>query len=181
MPANAEWRPVAYSDFPCEVSNTGLVRRLNGASESTRKIHPRRYYGPRIMQPIINNGYHYVCLAANSKVKRVSVHSLVLMAFVGPRPMGMYGCHKDGDRSNNHISNLKWATPTENQADRVRHGRHQYHIQNGSVKYSLEDVREIKRLRKKGMIYDDIAAIIGNGCNRSYVHSVCTGKVRTKG
>lgn len=49
---------------------------------------------------------------------------MVLNAFVGPPPPGFEGCHKDGDRANNALSNLYWGTRSDNQRDRVRHGRH---------------------------------------------------------
>lgn len=32
--------------------------------------------------------------------------------------------HNDGTRTNNHYTNLRWATPKENQADRRIHGTH---------------------------------------------------------
>jgi hypothetical protein len=52
----------------------------------------------------------------------VKVHRLVLTAFVGPCPIGMEGCHRDGDKANNRLSNLRWGTPKSNSEDRVRHG-----------------------------------------------------------
>src|SRR5699024_6464865 len=53
------------------------------------------------------------------------VHRLVLEAFVGPCPDGMEACHWDDDKTNNHVSNLRWATQSDNMHDRVRNGRHQ--------------------------------------------------------
>lgn len=53
-----------------------------------------------------------------------SVHQLVLEAFVGPRPEGMYGLHWDDDKNNNRLANLRWATPSENMMDQVRNGMH---------------------------------------------------------
>jgi hypothetical protein len=50
------------------------------------------------------------------------VHHLVLEAFVGPRPAGHEAAHGDGDKTNNALANLRWATPKENAADRYRHG-----------------------------------------------------------
>lgn len=50
------------------------------------------------------------------------VHRLVLEAFVGPCPDGMEACHNDGNPLNNCLSNLRWDTHKNNQADRWRHG-----------------------------------------------------------
>ena len=54
------------------------------------------------------------------------VHALVLEAFVGERPSDRHhGAHfPDRDRSNNHVSNLRWALPEENEADKRVHGTH---------------------------------------------------------
>lgn len=58
-------------------------------------------------------------------VRRVRpISSLVLEAFVGLRPPGLQTCHNDGDSTNDHLSNLRWDTPSENMWDKTRHGTH---------------------------------------------------------
>src|SRR4051812_25448733 len=110
------WTHCPYPDFPYEVSDLGRVRRLSVASEHVRKIHPKRDYSPKLMKSVINNGYHYVTLCGPGKdYVRLGVHCLVLETFVGPRPRGAYGCHNDGNKSNNALSNLRWDTPKSNQ------------------------------------------------------------------
>ncbi len=49
---------------------------------------------------------------------------MVAEAFIGPSPSPEHTivAHNDGTRDNNHFSNLRWATPLENQRDRVKHG-----------------------------------------------------------
>jgi hypothetical protein len=64
-------------------------------------------------------GYLVVALGHRGTIY---VHHLVLLAFVGPRPAGRQAAHGDGHRTNNLLSNLRWATPKENTADRYRHG-----------------------------------------------------------
>jgi len=36
----------------------------------------------------------------------------------------MEGCHNNGDKDNNRLSNLRWDTPSSNSLDLVRHGTH---------------------------------------------------------
>ena len=49
---------------------------------------------------------------------------LVVLAFLGPPPFpGAHAAHFDGDKLNNRLSNLRWASPAENEADKRRHGR----------------------------------------------------------
>lgn len=50
------------------------------------------------------------------------VHHLVLETFVGSRPKGLNALHDDDDRRNNHVSNLRWGTHSENMQDRAKNG-----------------------------------------------------------
>ena len=68
-------------------------------------------------------GYLVVGLTINGKTKPFTVHSLLLAAFVGPKPSGKQALHNDGDRVNNTLENLSWGTPVENAADKIRHGK----------------------------------------------------------
>lgn len=49
------------------------------------------------------------------------LHDLVLAAFHGPKPKGLQACHNDGDKLNNHFSNLRYDTCQANIDDRERH------------------------------------------------------------
>lgn len=57
-------------------------------------------------------------------MKNKYIHRLVLEAFVGPCPDGMEALHSDGNKTNNNVDNLRWGTPSENNRDIVKHGRH---------------------------------------------------------
>lgn len=54
------------------------------------------------------------------------VHRLVLETFVGPCPPGMEALHRNGNPSDNSLSNLHWGTKIENAADMLRHGTHRW-------------------------------------------------------
>lgn len=114
--AGREWRAVVGFEGRYEVSSTGDVRSLPG----TRG-------GGRVLTPFLSGDGDYYCvdLLGGSRTKRKTsrVHCLVLEAFVGPRPPGMYGCHNDGNSKNNTLLNLRWDTPGSNMLDRVAHGR----------------------------------------------------------
>lgn len=80
----------------------------------------------RLLKPqTLASGYQLVFLGKqDGKRLQFYVHRLVLEAFVGPCPDGLVACHWDDDKSNNHLDNLRWATPTENNLDCVRNGGH---------------------------------------------------------
>lgn len=68
-------------------------------------------------------GYKQVVLYRTRREKKtLTVHTLALQSFVGPRPHGFEGRHWDGDPANNSLGNLLWGTPKENRADMTRHG-----------------------------------------------------------
>ena len=73
----------------------------------------------RVLKPInAGVGYYAVTLSG----ERRCVHELVLTTFVSPRPAGYQAAHYDGDRRNNRANNLRWASRSENEADKLRHG-----------------------------------------------------------
>ena len=56
-------------------------------------------------------GYLGVCLRARGITHRIRVAYLVMEAFVGPRPEGMWVCYGNDDFQNNHVDNLRYDTP----------------------------------------------------------------------
>lgn len=119
--ASEQWRDVRGYEGRYQVSSLGRVRSL----ERPRSADPRRPGGvrERIMSSRPNHGgYLYVCLSKNGVKKNGFIHSMVALAFLGDRPEGMQICHRDGDRTNNTPSNLRYDSCAGNLADRYMHG-----------------------------------------------------------
>ena len=124
-----EWRKSIHEMY--EVSECGNMRVLLP-----------RYKLPvgTVLRGSINGGYRVYRLQAPG----------------GPPPSNNHQCaHWDGDRLNNHYTNLRWATPAENTADKARHGN----LYSGNRKLSGEDVLAIRGLRDGGATYDSIRAV----------------------
>ena len=68
----------------------------------------------RIMKQTIQLGYHSVALTTGATKFNRKVHILVLNAFLNNLENKPCVDHIDNDKSNNNISNLRWATHTEN-------------------------------------------------------------------
>lgn len=107
------WKPVKDFTGIYEVSNHGQVRSLtrvikNGLN-TTRLIK-----GQNLKLKIDNNGYPVVSLNKEHKAKTKRVHRLVCEAFL-ENPSNLSDVnHKDGNKKNNHISNLEWCSRSYN-------------------------------------------------------------------
>ena len=111
-------------------------------------------------------GYLICSLMVNGIQKTVPVHTIVLDAFVGPRPPRMECRHKDGTRKNNRLDNLCWGTKTENQRDRIVHGTDSRGARCGNAKLTWEQVRQIRHKYKwyvPGFTQKDLAKKFGVG------------------
>lgn len=156
------------------VSNRGRVRTRNFTSPRGRMF--RRGFLKQHWSNPGTGGRLRVSLFDGGQFKAISVHRLVLLAFRGPCPAGMEGCHNDGNPANNHLFNLRWDTPESNWADRKAHGRDCIGTKNGNAVLSESDVLEIRKLQLHGLTPQEISVIFANRCSRSTVYGVATGK-----
>jgi hypothetical protein len=109
-------------------------------------------------------GYLRYCATLPSGAKRyVMAHRAVCEAWHGPPPSPTHhSAHSDGDKLNNHFTNLRWATPAENNADLVLHGTSARGERNPHAKLTWQSVREIRRSRsEKGERVIDLAQQYG--------------------
>lgn len=112
-----EWR--AVKEFPeYEVSNLGRVKSLYYRKKTKTS-------NPQVLKPSIGtHGYPVV----NIRQKVYCVHRLVAESFI-PNPECL-PCvdHIDRDRTNNHISNLRWVSFSENLCNKTtKTGYHHIH------------------------------------------------------
>ncbi len=103
------WVPVPGYEGRWDVSSQGRVR----------SIPRRRTRGGELVLRVNKRGYLSVTLGR----EKHEVHRLVALAFLGPRPEGMEVRHLDGERLNCRVDNLAYGTRSENNFDRVAHGR----------------------------------------------------------
>lgn len=108
------------------------------------------------------NGYVTVCLYRDSCMySTVLVHRLVLETYVGPCPVDMECRHLDGDRINNNLSNLQWATHQKNMYDRLIHGTQASGEKHGNSKLINKQVVKIRELLIDGWTQKELAKRFG--------------------
>lgn len=115
-------------------------------------------------------GYHEVLFSENGCTKSYLVHRLILSAFDPIENMGKYDVnHKNGNKLDNRLDNLEWATRSENVRHSYKNGL-QSEVTNSHGTFrvlSEEDIRKISELHLDGLIDREIAEIIG--CSRELV------------
>jgi hypothetical protein len=114
-------------------------------------------------RPDNRGGYSCVRMRIGKKRTRPkSVHVLVALAFLGPRPAGLHVCHRNGDKTDNRPENLMYATPAENVRQSVED--HRTFIRGERVhtaKLTAAQVAEIKRRRDVGESLATLSAKFG--------------------
>ena len=116
-----EWRDIEGYEGYYQVSNHGNVRSLDRTTLGRDGVkYPHKGV---VFKPTTNkNGYKYVVLKKDGGFKGYTVHGLVARAFVEKANGKTEVNHKDGDKTNNRVSNLEWVTHSENEKHAVKTG-----------------------------------------------------------
>jgi hypothetical protein len=151
-----EWRVV--KDYPnYEVSNMGLIRR-NGKTI---------FKGSKTLC-----GYIRVCLSNNGKADKFHIHRLVAEAFI-PNPENKSQVNHLGEKDDNRVCMLEWATPSENSLHGAQKNRMHKNNQIISIAKVNKDTDEIIK------IYSSIIDIENDGYTYRKVYKCIKGQNHT--
>lgn len=110
----------------------------------------------KFLTPVFVNGYHRVTFQG----KFYSVHRIVAEVYCCGFDIRLQVNHKDGNKLNNHFTNLEWVTPSENiihtnNNNLINHARG---IRIKSARVTESQVVEIRELYKIGnLTYEQVA------------------------
>lgn len=108
-----------------------------------------------------SNGYLRVSFCRAGVIQDYLLHSVVLTAFIGPRPAGNQAAHNNGVRHDNRLENLRWATIVDNHADKRKHGTHIQGSAQWNARLTDESVMEIRRRYAAGECSEVLASCFG--------------------
>lgn len=108
------WKEIPGFD-ECFASNLGNIKTLDRTIEYScgEKIVKRFVPGKIVNKRLMSKGYLAVFLHKDGVRQTFLVHRLVAITFLGNNS-GLTVNHKDGNKLNNHISNLEWLSLEEN-------------------------------------------------------------------
>ncbi|MFD9249564.1 DUF5131 family protein [Streptomyces bottropensis] len=150
---NEEWADIP--GFPgYQASTHGNLRGSKGALSTC--VNPQ-------------TGRHVVTLWNSGNPSTQAVHRLVLLAHMPNTDKELEVCHRNGDKTDNRLANLRWGSRSENQREKVRHGS-----RGGPQKLTQAQVEEIRKARKAGRTQQSIADEFG--VSRPLISMIQNGK-----
>lgn len=163
------WSAIKGFEGFYEISTLGSVRSITRTVKNGNKTCT---YHARILKQSIKTGYRSVCLCRDGRQYFPHIHRLLAQAFIPGS--GQVVRHLDGDPKNNAISNLAWGSFSENENDKLLHGRRPLGESHPNSKINDDVVRKIRALKASGKSQLAIATMLG--INRGVVGAVVRGQ-----
>lgn len=143
MSEKEEWKDVVGYEGLYKISSFGNIL----SSYSNKLLKPKKEW----------SGYARVALVKDKDVKFWSVHRLVLTAFVPNIENKNTINHKDGDKLNNRLENLEWATSQENILHAWANGKHDNHkvkikcVETGKIFNTIKEAAQKMNVSETGI------------------------------
>lgn len=176
------WKDIIEYEGYYKISNFGnimSVKRVIKHSSGGIAVKKQKFLKPG-KDP---NGYLRCVLCKNGVCKTKKVHRLVASSFLGNETSEMEVNHIDGNKQNNHVSNLEWVTKRENMK----------HLSNvigkkGTLKGRFSDKHPRSRITqqfKNGVLLNEFSSALdahkATGVEHSNISLCCRGKRSTAG
>ena len=149
------WKEIPDYEGLYEINEDGDVRSMKtGKIKITRQ--PDEYYL-----------YPYVILYKDGKQKKFGIHQLVAKTFI-PNPDNLpVVMHKDNNKMNPYVGNLKWGTVLENIQDAVKDG---LNVRKNYNQYQLYDDNNIVHATCSG--YRQVIETVGYGTKSMFRYAL---------
>jgi hypothetical protein len=142
----------------------------------------------KILVPeITKNGYMRVVLSNDGKTKRYLLHRLIAFVFLENGENKCTINHVDGNKGNNNINNLEWATYSENHLHAYKKlGRKPNINQLGNFNEKSALSKRVFQFSKDGILIKDYPSVNEAGRQNPQIDSksisaACLGKIKSCG
>lgn len=134
MVVEERWLPIAGYEGRYEVSDQGRLRSYTRWKDGRILNGCKHYDYGRVSHvgTVLSDG--------TGQKREYRIHTLVLEAFVGPRPEGLGCCHNNGNAADNRLENLRWDNQRSNTLDAIRHGTQPVGELHPNAKLTIDDV-----------------------------------------
>ena len=166
------WKDIKGYNEKYKISNLGRIKNTN-----TNKI---------LSQHISKCGYYRVGLYKKKKSKNIEIHRIVAETFIYNQKQKEEVNHIDGNKKNNNVNNLEWATHKEdinhawkNQLfEPVREASRRYGKNNPSAKQVIQYDLQGNEIE----VYHCIAeAVKETNINKTSIGKCCNNRQKTAG
>lgn len=158
------WKDIPNYEGYYQASNLGNIRSLDRWIDNPNKKAKTNGYIKKKMilkQNKIKSGYYTTALSREGTTKAYLTHRLIAIAFLSNPLNKPQVNHKNGVKTDNNVSNLEWATRSENA---IHSYENKLQISrkgslHGSAKLSELDVLEIRSLLLKKVDKNQISEV----------------------
>lgn len=169
---NEIWKDIINFEEQYQISNFGRIKSL-----TRRDTKGQTRYERFLKAHLDKGGYYRVILCKNSIQRTYIVHRLVAIHFLDlpENYQELTVNHKDGNKTNNHPSNLEWVTQKDNNKHAYRTGlKDNKGEKHGESKLTEKQVKNIRYLHyikwfnqmELANIFDVSKTLIGKIVNR---------------
>jgi hypothetical protein len=147
------WKPIVGYEGCFEVSTFGRVRSVaRMVRSSLHKTGFRSIPAKMKTATVSTKGYLQLGLSRGNVRITKRVADLVMDTFVGPKPHGLDVCHRDDNKLNNTLANLRYDTRQSNMEDAIRNGLIRRAEDAPRAKLSNAEVQAIRSIGRNGSI-----------------------------
>ena len=141
-----QWKPITGWEDLYAVSSFGRFKNIK-----TGKLRKVR---------VGSEGYCQIVLTRNKKQTALGAHRVVAQEFIGFSDKPQVN-HKDGNKGNNHVSNLEWSTGKENMKHALSSGLWSpVGESNGNATLNPSKVHWVRYLLSQGAVASRLAKVL---------------------
>ena len=170
------WKAVIGFEGRYEVSSFGRFKAL---ARAIYYVDGRKGNLPEKIVRGSRMNAGYITISFDSKVRRFA-HQVVAETFLGPAEYRQTVNHKDGNKTNNHVDNLEWATYKENNDHARKTGLNNQHGEKSNLhKHSDQFIQSVRRVYA---LYSPTYECLGQlfGLNGAHARQIVLYETRAK-